>query len=184
MRSANRGSQIVGRLGRIKRKIAGAQKILSPVLGEAEVSAFEHRHSVRLPEGYRCFLLEIGNGGDGPPFSRLEPLGRRPSRCSYQPDVRYWEELPDIHLPFPFTKPWCWERGEVSEEGIGEQVRHGCLFLGEDGCGIDWRLIVGGPERGNIWQTCDLGITPTRPKLDFLAWYEEWLDGRKDWFGE
>jgi hypothetical protein len=169
------------RLERIKRKVATDRKTLNPVLGASEVSAFESRHNVSLPEGYRRFLVEIGNGGDGPPFYRLVSLGRGASSSS-RPEVDYWEQLPDIRRPFPITKPWRWGLGEVSEGGIAEQVRHGSLFIGEDGCGMDWRLIVTGPERGNVWQAGDMGIAPTRPKFDFLAWYEQWLDGRRDWW--
>jgi SMI1 / KNR4 family (SUKH-1) len=52
------------RLLRIKRKIAAAGKVLNPPLSEQEVLAFEHKYCITLPEGYRRFLLEVGNGGD------------------------------------------------------------------------------------------------------------------------
>jgi hypothetical protein len=48
---------------------------------------------------------------------------------------------------------------------------------------MDWVLIVTGPERGNIWFKCGEGITPTIPKRDFLRWFEDWLDGVRDWWG-
>jgi hypothetical protein len=48
---------------------------------------------------------------------------------------------------------------------------------------MDWILIVTGPERGNIWFKCGEGIQPTSPKRDFLRWFEDWLDGVRDWWG-
>jgi hypothetical protein len=44
-------------------------------------------------------------------------------------------------------------------------------------------LIVTGPDRGHVWQLADVGVTPTRPKREFLRWFEDWLDGKTDWFG-
>jgi hypothetical protein len=45
-----------------------------------------------------------------------------------------------------------------------------------------WCVIVTGPERGNVWMISDEGIQPTAPKRDFLQWYEDWLDGVRDWW--
>ena len=45
-----------------------------------------------------------------------------------------------------------------------------------------WFVIVTGPERGNVWMICGEGIQPTAPKRDFLQWYEEWLDGVREWW--
>lgn len=172
---------MVERLHRIREKVAINGATLGPILTEPEVLVFEHRHGVSLPDGYRHFLLNVGNGGDGPPDSGLVPLGCGP-KSTYKPEVSYWEELPDIRRPFPFTKPHSWEGNGPSEEGTSMQTRYGCLFLGEEGCGVDWLLVVTGPERGNVWLVCPTGIAPHRPRLDFLDWYEGWLDGKQDRF--
>src|SRR3954454_16307446 len=44
---------------------------LNPPLPTSVIEAFEERHGVSLPEDYRHFLSEIGNGGDGPHYGRL-----------------------------------------------------------------------------------------------------------------
>jgi len=38
---------------------------LNPVATEAVVLVFEAKENVKLPSGYRRYLLEIGNGGPG-----------------------------------------------------------------------------------------------------------------------
>lgn len=39
---------------------------LNPPLAESEVTAFEARHDLSLPEDYRAFLLQIGDGAPAP----------------------------------------------------------------------------------------------------------------------
>jgi hypothetical protein len=98
-------------------------------------------------------------------------------------EIRVWTELPYVAQPFPFTKAWVWENDEISAEGSFEQVNHGCIYIGNDGCGMYWLLIVTGAERGNMWMICGEGMQPTSPKRDFLTWFEEWLDGTREWWG-
>ncbi len=59
----------------------------------------------------------------------------------------------------------------------------GHLYLGTEGCGEDWVLVVSGPERGCVWNLSDVGAVPCTPPSDFLEWYERWLDGRSYWLG-
>jgi hypothetical protein len=177
MRSRHRGSIVVDPLRRIEAKLQRTSLKLRKPLREPRVLAFEERHRITLPEGYRRFLIEIGDGGPGPPLYGLVPLGRE-DRLPFRPEfMRGRQRLTFVTLPFPFTRTWIWEDGERSDEGNVEQVGHGSLYLGTDGCGIEWRLIVTGPERGTIWNFSDVGISPTEPKRDFLRWYEDWLDG-------
>jgi hypothetical protein len=106
----------------IKGKIRNPGKRLSPPLSETDVAEFEAKHDITLPEPYRRFLLEVGNGGDGPPYYGLAPLGSG-AASSYKPETEYWQQLPDVGKPFPFTKPWIWECGEVSDEGALSRFR-------------------------------------------------------------
>lgn len=157
-------------LPRLRQKIEANGYSLAPVLSEAELAVFEAAHGVLLPEAYRFFLKHLGNGGGG-----LAALGTAPAYVGGPKG--YWTRLPDIGRPFPFTCGWHWEVGDESEEGEMEQVSYGSLWLGTDGCGMDWHLIVTGPERGYVWWVSGEGILPTNPKRDFLRWYEDWLDG-------
>ena len=47
---------------RIKEKTVQNQIVLGALLPEQEILAFEQAAGVTLPEGFRRFLLEIGNG--------------------------------------------------------------------------------------------------------------------------
>jgi hypothetical protein len=170
-----------GRLDRIARKVRDGGMRLGPALPEHEIAAFEARCSCALPEGYRAFLRHLGNGGVGPPSQGLLPLGKTPSDMTGE-ESRPWAELGQVRRPFPFTRPWVWEGGDHSDEGTREQVEDGTVHLGTDGCAQYWLLVVSGPERGNVWMLADVGITPTTPKRDFLQWFEDWLDGVREWW--
>ena len=164
------------RIQRIRQKLLARPKRLNPPLSERAIETFEAKHQVVLPSAYRVFLLQIGNGGDGPPDFGLQQLGEAADDMAGI-ERETWTALPFSAKPFPFTKPWIWEDGEGSSEGTREQVEHGSLCLGTDGCAAYWHLIVTGPEQGNVWLFADVGITPTVPRRDFLQWYEDWLDG-------
>src|SRR5947209_1602571 len=65
---------------------------VNPVLSEEELVAFERKHRITLPEEYRTFLLEVGNGGLGPGdgLSALDEAARR-------------SPSPDLDKAFPFS---------------------------------------------------------------------------------
>jgi hypothetical protein len=60
----------------------------------------------------------------------------------------------------------------------------GSLMICDYGCGLAFRLIVSGDARGQIWlddRANDSGLYPlgdpyTAKPVDFLAWYDQWLD--------
>jgi hypothetical protein len=149
---------------------------------EADVLSFEALHAITLPDDYRLFITTVGNGGIGPVAYGLLRLGAVGTDLT--PDERrYWGELPDVRRPFPFTRHWVWEDGEVSTEGTAEQPSHGSIMLGTDGCGMYWHLIITGPDRGIPWQVCFEGIQPVCPRRSFTEWYEDWLDGKGSFYG-
>ncbi|PQO35600.1 SMI1/KNR4 family protein [Blastopirellula marina] len=169
------------RVKRVLEKLTRRGAQLGSVLSEREIESFEEEHHVTLPAAYREFLMFIGNGGDGPPYYGCARLGEA-ADCMSAHQQTLWTTLPDVATSFPFTKPWVWEEGDESVEGTDDQIHHGNIYIGNEGCGQYWLLIVTGPERGNLWQLCGEGIVPTNPRRDFLQWYEGWLDGVEDWW--
>jgi hypothetical protein len=43
------------------------------------------------------------------------------------------------------------------------------------GCGMEWDLVVNGPDAGNVWYYDEDGFVPCDPRCGFLDWYAGWL---------
>lgn len=195
------------RIERIKHKIIERNIHLNARLSQCEIDNFEAQHNIYLPESYRRFLLEIGNGGSGPPYYGLVSLPDTVSKqrgLEMPPDARM-RLRPD--LAFPLSD--IWDRDEELEKCEDEQLsledeseqaalveafvaqeqaiyEQGHLYLGTEGCGEDWILVITGNERGYIWNRAESITRPCVPRQDFLSWYEYWLDngskiGLEDW---
>ncbi len=165
------------RIERIRRKLKGRDVQLNPKLNWQDIEEFERRYQIHLPEDYGQFLTEIGNGGGGPPFYGIVSLAESiPGGLNqiFRPD-----------LPFPLSNAWTWEDEIDWDKELSpllDEVRyHGHLYLGTNGDGEDWILIITGDERGHVWNRADVGASPCIPGRDFLSWYEYWLDGGDDW---
>jgi hypothetical protein len=169
-------------IARIRLRLEERGIRLHPPAASAEVAAFEAKHDIVLPEDYRRFITEIGDGGPGPVDYGILPLGHVPSDMT-KDERSTWTELRDVTKPFPFTRAWVWESDPTSDQGDRDQVDCGSLCLGTDGCGMYWHLIVNGSERGVPWMFAGEGITPVSPKRSFLRWYEDWLDGKASFYG-
>jgi hypothetical protein len=188
-------------------KLFGADKHkyhLAPTLSNEEVSHLEAQYKMTLPEGYRRFLLEVGDGGAGPYYG-LHSLSEaiKYSGTTREPDI--------LSRPFPLEKALdlfekCGEAGSwddyfariETDEKYYDKVRRcvsrfnkphytqGTLYLCDYGDGIAFRLVVTGPQVGNIWIDDRVGgfgglfpLSPegkASPPTSFLKWYENWLD--------
>lgn len=164
----------------------------------AEVLArFEAAYSIKLPEGFTDFYTTLGNGGTGP-FYGLEPLE---NVLFSDLDYKRADSLLDPSVPFAHTQPWNRSftptvqeeeselRFETEHEAFykayySNEQMNGVLAICNYGCGISLNLVVNGPEYGNIWtddRGNDAGIYPStelgnEEKINFLDWYELWLD--------
>jgi uncharacterized protein (TIGR02996 family) len=183
-------------LGRIKNLLGGTGRDLKdastetkgrpsytpePCLTKRELAAWEKATGTTLPEEYRVFLLEIGNGGTMPgSYCDLEvwPLGTG-------------EENPALLEPFPVTKERFRERLAHRPPLRGRELfpeldtsreddplpPPGCLAVARypsyDGV---W-LVVTGELRGSLW--CAAGWWPEfnvrGEQLDFLTWFVDTL---------
>lgn len=180
------------RLENIKRKIAEKLPLdpdnhLNPCLTEEQVSGFERDYLAggRLPEGYRLFLLEVSNGGFGPAedyprdddlFGPMEPLPLEPEDWI---DMERWHP----EKPFPATHGVGANDDEELPEGT---FGCGTLVLCSWGCGFTTELVVTGEEKGNVWYMAPTEggalpeLRPDGTRLDFLDWYDLWLEGRDE----
>lgn len=161
------------RAAKIAELIAKKKKFwrLDPPLALAEVEGIEARYGFTLPEEYKLFITQVGNGGKIPPITngckRLFPLQ----------DI---STLKGAGLEFPLSESWEWEtdpdfnidtpEGKEKYSAISE---HGILVLMHDSGqgGQTWFLIVSGPRRGEVWERDDGGVLRL-PECDFLDWIE------------
>ncbi|MGW1225525.1 SMI1/KNR4 family protein [Streptomyces sp. NPDC002530] len=173
-------------LAALRAAFATADPGSAPPLGWDAVRAFESEHGVLLPEPYRTCVAEITDGFPlGPPRNGLLSLGA----------VSRHTEPGLLARPFPLTGEWLgeWDDGVDSDEDLywerlDDITFHGSLHLGTEGCGMDWHLIVSGPQRGAVWLLDGESALPFGGEhgqmpgpRGFAGWVSHWARGRT-WF--
>lgn len=152
-------------ISRIKRKVVSQQIKLGPILTEQTVCNFEQTYMMKLPEAYRRFLLEVGDGCMWHSGYQLLSLNRM--------DNLKQEKL---SLSFPFDDEWIWETEDNPSQSKMEEVENGNIELIDVGCGQSFHLIITGKCCGEVWHFCEMGIQPCCQRQDFLGWFEKWID--------
>lgn len=163
-------------------------------LSKSVISQFEKQHSVILPDDYKYFLSEIGNGGFGPGY------GLRTLEESIIDFKLNTNPVIMINQPFKYTEEWNeqwienidWEENDRPSTVQVEEymdVNHisGCLQIVHYGHGCTYLLIINGIERGHIWfdGRADYGglspeLDEKHKKLNFIDWYMQWLDSEME----
>jgi hypothetical protein len=152
-------------------------------LGKLSVTAFESAHGVTLPDAYRSFLLEVGNGGAGPNYGLFTLDGQ--GMTDLERDERFRPRY--LATGFPHTEAWNPNYNPPGrdrpnpallseDEYFDAGWTTGTLVIAEFGCGAFHRLVVAGPARGQVWlddRASDGGLTP---ETDFYSWYNNWLN--------
>lgn len=173
-------------------------------LPAATIEAFEGRHGISLPDDYRSFLTEIGDGGAGPGYGVL-PFGR-------DDDGRAWDDgglVGDLGRPFPHATAWnlpdsfwagrpdwspdtpveeqdrlmaAWDR-EVERHYWNPALMNGAIPICHRGCAERQWLVIHGEQRGSVWDDLradEAGLAPalgdSGEPLTFAGWYTAWLD--------
>ena len=146
----------------------------NPVLQLPLVEAWEAAYNLRLPNAYRQFLTEIGNGGSMPgDYTDLviRELAPPPLEGTF-PITR--DQLTQRLIPSPderFDEPFFAQLEPFADE----EAPPGCLNLGHYPS-YDWLfLVVRGELAGTVWCRVREGIPELdqqRRPLDFLQWLE------------
>jgi hypothetical protein len=178
----------------------------NPRLSELKVAEFEGRYGIRLPEAYRHFLLNVGDGGAGPSYGVFK-LGKMDDDYGEKewkegqfvgslrdcwPHRQAWN-LPEEALTIPdglSDEATEMAMDEVNERYWDVSLVAGALPICHHGCAYrDW-LVVTGPEAGQVWsdeRVDDKGLWPYEradgKRLTFAQWYLDWLDGALRRFG-
>lgn len=173
----------------------------APPLTEREVARFERKHRVRLPEEYRSFLLEVGNGGAGPGYG-VFPLGRDTEFESFLAaaprPLRWLASIAKFRRPFaklsdafPYRERLRLAPEEIAALGAdggpeADPIPPGALPICTHGCGLrDW-LVLSGEEAGHVWHDAlaeyGSAVQDYCPALGWAPW--EHADGRHMTFDE
>lgn len=148
--------------------------LLNVPVTEEEVLAFERKHSIRLPECFRSFVMVVGNGGissgnsgAGPGYG-IFPLGYEyteykflANKCLLDPDMT--------------TDQW-----KALHRTYGHSAFSGVLPVGTEGCTYVYAIVLNGPFKGRVVNLDYNYIVPpifTPNTTNFLDYYEGWLDG-------
>jgi hypothetical protein len=141
-----------------------------PPVPRSEVSAFESKHHVTLPDEYRAFLLEFGPGGTGPGDDGILPLSRAfEAMMDPYPEALAEEAVLDPERKFKDYKEREPARGTVT-------LTYGGFYQ------TYFLLVVSGATRGRLCRfspdslQVDWVDSASGEPVGFLAWYEDYLE--------
>lgn len=166
MDSNDRISKITAMIAKKKRSWQ-----LNPPISLEEVEAIEVKYGFTLPEEYRLFITEIGNGGKIPPIT---------NNCKNLFPFQDADTLEKVKLDFPLSESWEWESDSdfsidtpAGKEKYSAVDEHGNLVLMHDPVqgGQTWLLVVSGSRRGEVWERDDGGVLRL-PDCGFFDWIE------------
>ena len=157
----------------------------------AEVDTFEKHYGIQLPECYRSFVLQIGNGGKSypnlgaGPYFGIYPLGQNLNDLIYKNVALHLKKTCSLN-PKILTTRWDEIIEPIYEDDISDEdyetlngnLYGGILPLGSQGCSYIHALVLNGPHKGRV---VNLDKAEQIPPLfsehkNFLDWYEGWLD--------
>ncbi|WP_392532164.1 SMI1/KNR4 family protein [Nostoc sp. C117] len=143
---------------------------LNPCLINTDIEVFESKYDVTLPNDYRNFVLELGNGGAGPGYGLYGiPAIESENAISLTSQQNKYDSLSKL---FPLKQAWNNLDLVVENKAdflvnldayFNQKCIPGTLLLADYGCGIYAILVITGEQRGKIWiddRTNDNGIYP------------------------
>jgi hypothetical protein len=179
----------------------GHQYQLRAPLPNPVIEAFERRHGIALPQDYKWFITEVGDGGAGPYYGVL-PFGYQDGLRDYCP----WEDghlVGDFSKPFPHVTAWnlpdsfwenqpnpspdtpievedrlmeAWDK-ELEEKYWNPSLVNGALPICHLGCALRQWLIVNGEQRGYVWgddRVDNKGLNPIRDEAGRPMTFSDW----------
>lgn len=154
---------------RIKEKVIQKNIEVNETITIEQIEIFEKQHNINLPNELVLFYTIVGNGCT---IDREKLRGLD--------DLKFAKE--SVNKEFEFDEYWVWEDDE--EDPDWERMDRGNIELMDIGDSQTWNLIITGKEKGQMWFFTCVGIQPCAPKMNFLEWFEFWLDGGDDYFAE
>ncbi len=150
-------------------------------ISEEKVRLIEERYSFQLPDDYRRFITEVGNGGAGPGYglNSFNVNDNEALKWCSKPFILMADHKPDDdiddlldRLDAQDTK-FCDSLITAFQDNI---MFAGNLVLAGYGCGETRNLIVNGPCKGEVWAFDGTQNCIIRNKQSFMDWYMSWID--------
>jgi hypothetical protein len=175
-------------------KVFGADShkyILKPTVSIRKVSEFEKKYDLQLPNCYKDFITEIGNGGisyahsAAGPFYGIYPLGENVDELIFNNTEKY---LKNKCIIYPKMTNEYWDsltknindNDDISDKEYEQElgkIYSGVLPIGSQGCTYIHGIVLNGKYKG---QVVNLDMDGQKPRFTFektfLDWYERWLD--------
>lgn len=148
---------------------------LNPPMPQEKVEAIEAAYGFVLPDEYKKFITQIGNGGDIPSLHEDDP-------CRFIP-FKDTSDLKEAGYDFPLSESWEWDTDfnfSMSDPKDAEKWnsvhKNGIIVLAEEnvGGGQSYFLIIAGERKGEVWERDESG-TLRLPGCSFLDWVELYL---------
>jgi hypothetical protein len=180
---------------------------LNPRLSELEVAEFEERHGIRLPEAYRHFVLNVGDGGAGPYYGVFK-LGKMDGHGGEESAWKEGEFVGSLRDCWLHRQAWNLPKealtvppglsddatdtafDEIDKRYWDAALVAGAFPISHHGCALRDLLVVTGPEAGHLWYDARVDQKGLRPyesadgkRLTFAEWYLDWLGGALRKFG-
>jgi hypothetical protein len=175
-------------------KVFGADRhkyVLNKPATQHEILEFEKKYSIQLPNCYKSFIQQVGNGGisfansSAGPFYGIYPLGKYVDELIQYNTEKY---LKNTCIMFPKMTDEYWNsltkeidgEDEISDEDFEKELSKlfgGILPIGSQGCTYLHGIVLNGQYKGRI---VNLDMDRQKPQfafeINFLDWYERWLD--------
>lgn len=173
----------MNQLNQIKQKIKKSEIELQSVCTQNEIDDFEKQAGVTLPEEYKSFLLEVGNGGkencnllslDEWNYSlwknNADLTTDLKNDCLLTPEL---EKLGDGWLDSLGVSDW-----EVKWDNDRWSPMYGSMSIATIGCGLYFSQIVNGKYKGRIFVWGDAAYVPPcfQPQNSYLGFIEYYID--------
>lgn len=138
-----------------------------------QLNLYEEKMGINLPEEYKFFLKNIGNGGAGP-FYGIFPLEKSANSIRPGSLLRVSPLSPNIsdsELDYLV---------DLHQEDKDEEfsIFDGILRIGNQGCGTCTYLVLSGEFSGRVINLDEFEFT--RPIFDksngFFEWYFDWIN--------
>lgn len=174
-------------------KVFGAvdhKYILGEVVSNDAILEFEAEYNIELPNCYKAFLMNIGNGGESfsssgaGPFYGIYPLGINVNEFITENPKEYLKEDCVLH-PKMTDEDWEKLTEKIEEDEISDEdynielgkIYGGVLPIGTQGCSSYHAIVLNGAFKGRVVNINSERYTPQFTfESNFLDWYERWLD--------